>query len=79
MEDARAKIPEATRLFLDFFKAFGFIHRGKMEQIILASGLPKETVGVILMLNKNTKVKVLSADGDTDFFDIVAGVLQRVT
>ena len=28
------------------------------------------------MLYSNTKVKVRSPDGDTDFFDIVAGVLQ---
>ena len=34
-------------------------------------------VGVhIMMLYKNTKVKVRSPDGDTDFFDIVAGFLQ---
>ena len=28
------------------------------------------------MLYKNTKVKVQSPDGDTNYFDIVAGVLQ---
>ena len=28
------------------------------------------------MLYRNTKVKVHSPDGDTDYFDIVAGVLQ---
>ena len=27
----------------------------------------------------NTKAKVRSPDGDTDYFDIVAGVLQRDT
>ena len=32
-----------------------------------------------MMLYRNTKVKVRSADGDTDYFDIVAGVLQRDT
>ena len=32
-----------------------------------------------MMLYKNTKVKVCSPDGDTDFFDIVAGVLQGAT
>ena len=32
-----------------------------------------------MMLYKNTKIKVRSPDGDTDFFDIVAGVLQRDT
>ena len=31
------------------------------------------------MLNKNIKVKVCSPDGDTDYFDIVAGVLQGDT
>ena len=29
-----------------------------------------------MMLYKNTKVKVCSSDEDTDYFDIVAGVLQ---
>ena len=32
-----------------------------------------------MMLYKNTKVKVRSPDGDTDYFDIVAAVLQRDT
>ena len=32
-----------------------------------------------MMLNRNTKVKVRSSDGDRDFFDVVAGVLQRDT
>ena len=29
-----------------------------------------------MMLYKNMKVKVHSLDGDTDYFDIVTGVLQ---
>ena len=44
-------------LFINFTKAFDSIHRGKMEQILLACGLPKET----------------------DYFDIVAGVVQGDT
>ena len=56
--------------------AFDSIHRGKMEQILLAYGLPKETVAAITILYRNTKVKVRSQDGDTEYFDIVAGVLQ---
>ena len=31
------------------------------------------------MLHKNTTIKVLSLDADTDFFDVVAGVLQGDT
>ena len=50
-----------------------------MEQILLAYGLSKETITAIMRLYKNTKVNVHSLDGDTDFFDIVAGVLQGDT
>ena len=47
-----------------------------IEQILLAYSQPKETIAAIMMLYKNTKVKVHSPDGDTDYFDIVVGVLQ---
>ena len=50
-----------------------------MEQTLFAYGLPKETVTAIMMLYRNTKVKVRSPDEDTDYFDIVAGVLQGDT
>ena len=49
-----------------------------MEQILLAYGLPEETGAAITILYRNTKVKVRSPDGDTEFFDIVA-VLQGHT
>ena len=67
------------KIFVDFTKAFDSIHRGKMEQILLAYGIPKETVAAITILYRNTKVKVRSPDGDTEYFDIVAGVLQGDT
>ena len=50
-----------------------------MEQILLAYSIPKETVAAITILYKNAKVKVRSPDGDTDYFDIVAGVMQGDT
>ena len=50
-----------------------------MEQILLAYGLPKETVAAITIPYRNTTVKVRSADGDTEYFNVVAGVLQRDT
>ena len=70
------KTLQATILFIDFTKAFDSIHRGKMEQILLAYSIPKETVTAIMILYRNIKVKVHSPDGDTDYFNIVAGVLQ---
>ena len=48
-----------------------------MEQILLTYGLPKETVAAIMMLYRNTKVRV--RDGETDYFNIVAGALQGDT
>ena len=79
LESIRAKNLQMTSLFVDFTKAFDSIHRGKMEQILLAYGLPKETVAALTILYRNTKVKVGSPDGDTECLDIVAGVLQGDT
>ena len=76
LEGIRAINLQATLLFVDFTKAFDSIHRGKMEPILLAYILPKETIAAITILYRNTKVKVCSPDGDTEYFDIVAGVLQ---
>ena len=75
LEGVRSKNLQATVLFVDFTKAFDSIHRGKIAQILLANGLPKE----IRMIYWNTKVKVRSPDVDTDYFDIVVGVLQGDT
>ena len=79
LEGIRAKNLQVTLLFVDFTKAFDSIRRGKMEQILLAYGLPKETEAAIMILYRNTKVKVRSPDGDTEYFDIVAGVQQGDT
>ena len=76
LEGVWAKNLQATLIFVDFTKAFDSIHRGKMEQILLVYGIPKETIAAITILYRNTKVKVRSPDGDTEYFDIVAGVLQ---
>ena len=51
LEGVRAKKEiQATLLFVDFTKTFNSIHRGKMEQILLAYGIPKETVAAITIL-----------------------------
>ena len=79
LEGVRAKNLLATLLFVDFTKAFDSIHRGEMEQILLAYGIPKETVAAITILYRNTKMKVHSPDGNTEYFSIVAGILQGDT
>ena len=76
----KSKSLQNFRVFLSLIlHAFDSSHRVKMEQILLANGLPEETVAAIMMLYRNPKVKVRSPDGDTDYFDIVVGVLQGDT
>ena len=79
LEGVRAKNLQVTIPFVDFTKAFDSIHRGKMEQILLSYSIPKEAVAAIMILYRNTKMKVRSPDGDTDNFDIVALVLKGDT
>ena len=50
LEGVQAKNLQATLLFINCPKAFNSIHRGKMEQILLAYGLPKETVAAKTIL-----------------------------
>ena len=57
-KNEKKKNLQVTLLLVDFTKAFDSIHRGKMEQILLAYGLPKETA--ITILYNTTKVKVPS-------------------
>ncbi len=49
LEGVCAKNLEAAILLVDFTKAFDSIHSRKMEQILLAYILPKETVAAIMM------------------------------
>ena len=72
LEGIRAKNLQVDNIICWFTKAFDSIHRGKMEQILLVYGWQKETIVAIMILCRNTKVKVRSPDGDTDYFDIVA-------
>ena len=55
LEGVWAKNLQATILFVDLTKAFDSIYRGKMEQILLVYGIPKETVAAITILYCNTQ------------------------
>ncbi|KAL5269182.1 hypothetical protein ACHWQZ_G002866 [Mnemiopsis leidyi] len=66
-------------VFIDFKKAFDSIHRGLLMKILLAYGIPKALVSLIEKLYTGTKARVVTADGITDLFDILAGVLQGDT
>ena len=77
LEGAHAENLEAIILFVDFAKDFDSIHRGNMEQILLAYRLAQKTVAAIMMLYWSTKVNVRFPDGDTNYFDIVTGTIYQ--
>lgn len=63
-------------LLVDFPKAFHSIHRDKNGRNPSSYSIPNETVKTTMMLYKNTYSVVRHPNGDTDFFEIVAGMLQ---
>lgn len=79
VEGVKAKNLSAAMVFVDFKKAFNSIHRGKMLEIMKAYGIPHFIVSAVGIMYKNTITQVLSPDGDTEFFEILAGVLQGNT
>ena len=67
-------------VFSDFKKAFDSLHRRILMRILKAYGIPDSIVDIInIILNVNTKGKVITPDGDTELFYILAGVLQGDT
>ena len=75
----KAKNLPAIITFIDFKKAFDSIHREKMIKILKAYNIPEKLTAAIAKLYENTKAKVLSPDGETAFFEILAEVLQGDT
>ena len=79
IEEVKAHNLPAIITFIDFKKAFDTIHRGKMLKILHAYGIPELIVEAIGKMYQNTKAKVISPDGETELFEILAGVLQGDT
>ena len=79
IEGVKANNLKAILTFIDFKKAFDSIHRGKMMRILRAYGIPPNLLKAIEKMYTNTMAKVVSPDGETDMFEITAGVLQGDT
>ena len=79
IEEVKERNLKVTLVIIDFKKAFDSIHRGNLLKILRAYRIPKIIVSAIGLLYKGTKAKVLSPDGETEFFEILVGVLQGDT
>ena len=81
IEGVCAKKPWGNTLIWRFLQGIWF-HTQREDRANTSSIWPphkKKTITAIMILYKTTKVKVCSPDGDTDFFEIAAGVLQGDT
>ena len=67
---------DAIFIFIDFKKAFDTMHLGKILLILKAYRIPEELVTTISIMYEDTSSKVITPDGETEIFSILAGVLQ---
>ena len=65
--------------FIDFSKAFDSIGHVTMFKILKAYWVPPNILGAIKSTYNTLRAKVVSPDGDTDYFKILAGVMQGDT
>ena len=79
LEEMRRLNKEITLCFVDFRKAFDSISREVMFEILPLYGIPSLLVEAIKSLYINTSAIIISPDGETESFDISAGVLQGDT
>ena len=70
---------KAVLVFIVFKKAFDSVHGRRMLQILRAYDIPEKLIDAIGLLYQRTKASVITPDGETDFFEIQAGVLQGDT
>ena len=79
IEGVKANHLPSIITFIDFRKAFDSIHRAKMMRILKAYGIPPNLLRAIERMYTDTKARVQTPDGETEQFNILAGVLQGDT
>ena len=79
IEGVNSRNKKAIIVYVDFKKAFDSIDRRKMLEILKAYDIPIKLRKAITKFYENTKAKVISPDGETEFFFVKKGVLQGDT
>ena len=75
IEGMKAKNLPLAVVFIDYSKAFDSIHRERMFEILEAYGIPGIIIDAIKAIYTDSTALVISLDGVTDPFPILAGEL----
>ena len=79
IEEVKEHNLSAVFTFVDFNKAFDSINWDIMFNVLLAYGIPSQILKGIGGLFLDTMAQVVTKDGNTNFFPIIAGVQQGDT
>ena len=79
IEESNLSDLDLALVFVDFSKAFDSVDRSKMFEILKLYGIPDQIIAAIKVMYTGTSSTVLSADGETPSFPILAGILQGDT
>ena len=74
IEEVKEHNLSAILTFVDFKETFGSINRDKMFNMLLAYGILSKIIDGIKGLYLDTMAQVVTEDGNTNFFPIIAGV-----
>ena len=79
IEESNLSELDLALVFVDFSKAFDSVDRSKMFEILKLYGIPDKIIAAIKVMYTGTSSTVLSTDGETPSFPILAGILQGDT
>eukprot|EP00794_Sanderia_malayensis_P016469 gene16469-18106_t len=79
IEGVKSRNKKANIVYADFKKAFDSIERRKMLEIFKAYAVSTNLRKAIARFYENTKARVITPDGKTEFFYVKKGVLQGDT
>ena len=79
IEEVNLSKLDLALVFVDFSKAFDSVDRSKMFEILRLYGIPDKIIEAIKVMYTGTSSTVLSTDGETLPFPILAGILQGDT
>ena len=75
IEESNLSKLDLALIFVDFSKAFDSVDRSRMFEILKLYGIPDQIIAAIKVMYTDTSSTVLSTDGETSSFPILAGTL----